>query len=601
MNSKLIICTLAFMFFIGIGIADYTVSSPISDVTITSHNDYDSVFPGDTVTLTCSTSTDYDYNTTTDQNDLDTVTHTWIGPGTFSSQTGTSVTWTVPSTSGQITVAVIANDSPLANDNPKCDDVVFNSQQRIYVDVDATGDDNGTSWADAYTDLQDALYYASSGDEIWVAEGTYYPDLADLGNQDLSFDLVADVKVFGGFDPGSGDDLWSERDWASNQTNLSGWIAGDNTEHIVIGAFGATLDGFTVTGGNFHGSLGWGGAGLAYQVHYIGQQPMEVRNCKFSTNYSNNGGAIWVQGYSGSAIDSDIIIEDCKFEYNYTDYKGGAIFLTSAKAEISNSTFFNNQVKYDGSFYWTEEKGGAIYAELYHSTKITNCVFRSNYAYSASYNRGKGGAIMFNSAHGEDAEVVNCIFDYNYSHYGGAVNVYNTGEDNKVSIINSTFYNNSARGTGCKGAAIYLSGITPVSPTWEMDTTVIKMRNNILWDDITTSGYANTEYSSSGTGEIAITIQYCDVRMASGPCVGTGNFTSDPNFVDESDIDGLDNILGNSDDGLMIVPNSPCIDAGNNSEIGEPNDITGTTRIIDGDSDSTATVDMGAYEYDPNE
>lgn len=48
--------------------------------------------------------------------------------------------------------------------------------QITYVDADATGAKNGTSWPDAFNYLQDALAIAQSGDEIRVAQGIYRPD-----------------------------------------------------------------------------------------------------------------------------------------------------------------------------------------------------------------------------------------------------------------------------------------------------------------------------------------------------------------------------------------------------------------------------------------
>ncbi len=50
----------------------------------------------------------------------------------------------------------------------------FAQAQIVKVNAAAVGANNGTSWADAYTDLQTALTNTSSG-VIWVVAGTYYP------------------------------------------------------------------------------------------------------------------------------------------------------------------------------------------------------------------------------------------------------------------------------------------------------------------------------------------------------------------------------------------------------------------------------------------
>jgi len=49
------------------------------------------------------------------------------------------------------------------------------AQSPIYVDEDATGNADGTSWTDAYTNVQDALAVAVAGEDIWVAEGICRP------------------------------------------------------------------------------------------------------------------------------------------------------------------------------------------------------------------------------------------------------------------------------------------------------------------------------------------------------------------------------------------------------------------------------------------
>ena len=45
----------------------------------------------------------------------------------------------------------------------------------IYVDLNATGENDGSTWADAYTDLQDALAEAPAGCQIWGCSRYLYP------------------------------------------------------------------------------------------------------------------------------------------------------------------------------------------------------------------------------------------------------------------------------------------------------------------------------------------------------------------------------------------------------------------------------------------
>lgn len=72
--------------------------------------------------------------------------------------------------------------------------------EQVYVDRDATGLNNGSSWANAFVDLQDALEavdYFVDVTNIWVAEGDYFPS-TPMG-RNASFTLRDSVKIYGGF------------------------------------------------------------------------------------------------------------------------------------------------------------------------------------------------------------------------------------------------------------------------------------------------------------------------------------------------------------------------------------------------------------------
>src|SRR5687767_14573645 len=101
-----------------------------------------------------------------------------------------------------------------------------------YVDVSlTTGANDGSSWSDAYQGvdgLANALAAAASGDEIWVAAGTYKP-MTTL-TRTISITLVNGVGVHGGF--AGGETSLAERDPVANPTVLSGDLAGDDGSGI---------------------------------------------------------------------------------------------------------------------------------------------------------------------------------------------------------------------------------------------------------------------------------------------------------------------------------------------------------------------------------
>lgn len=105
----------------------------------------------------------------------------------------------------------------------------------IYVDADATGANNGASWANAFNQLHDALAAATSGDEVWIAEGLYTPcDTcpSELRDPDLprsaAFDIPSGVVVRGGFAGTETSPSQRDPDVAVNPVVLSGDFDADS-------------------------------------------------------------------------------------------------------------------------------------------------------------------------------------------------------------------------------------------------------------------------------------------------------------------------------------------------------------------------------------
>ncbi len=164
-----------------------------------------------------------------------------------------------------------------------------------YVKPTASGTGDGTSWANASANLQAMINASGSGDEVWVAAGTYKPTSGT--DRNISFVMKNGVGIYGGFN--STETQLSQRNWRTNVTTLSGDInqpgsSGDNSYHVINNDnnnlnISAVLDGFTITAGNANGAdfASYGGAILNANAS------PKISNCIFTNNHSEvYGGAI---------------------------------------------------------------------------------------------------------------------------------------------------------------------------------------------------------------------------------------------------------------------------------------------------------------------
>lgn len=242
----------------------------------------------------------------------------------------------------------------------------FHAQgQRLYVNLNATGSNDGTSWANAYADFQTAIDAATSGDSIFVAQATY------LSASGIGFVMKEGVKIFGGF-------LGAETSFSQRNLANKATLQGNGHRVIVNGYNGLTasavLDGFIITGSIFSAMSNF-------------ESSPTIANCVFSGNFAGDGGGI-------INVSSSPIITNCTFSGN-TGINGAAIHNQSSNPTITNCIFSGNTTIGGG--------GGGVY-NLLSSPTIANCLFWDNHASGASTD---GGAMINDSS---SPNIVNCTF-----------------------------------------------------------------------------------------------------------------------------------------------------------------------------------------------
>ena len=274
-----------------------------------------------------------------------------------------------------------------------------------YVNISATGNNDGTSWADAYTSLQDALINAPASNNIWVAKGTYKPHAS---NANVSF--IANNTIYGGF-AGTETNV-SDRDLSlihtTNETILSGDLNNDdattisfndttrddNSKHVLeIATNNIEVNGFTIKDGNANGTGDDRfGAGIFKERNAANTT---IKNCVIKNNVSSNSGA----GLAITSLDDSIIIIDaCIIENNLSPVGSGIDYHMSTPGKtmnitVTNSLFNGNKTDDNGGIKGTGAPAArfrAYYSGVTLTTTLVNNTFVNNNSKGDSGNSAAG-------------------------------------------------------------------------------------------------------------------------------------------------------------------------------------------------------------------
>ncbi len=412
----------------------------------------------------------------------------------------------------------------------------------LYVDESKNGGNNdGTSWTNAYTSLQTAITAAPRYSTLWIAKGTYLPS-SDHGWGDDSdprlfhFEMKADVSIYGGF---SGTETSIHERTMTDTTFLSGDIGitddtTDNCYHVLSVMDGSwvthadTLNGVTITGGNADGTgmNSIGGGVFLYQNSptlvnvtitrntaagfgggmYNSQSSPRLTNVTVSNNGAYYGGGI-CNGTSSPTMTNVTISGNIAVN-------GGGLYNSQSSPLITNGTIAGNKCK--------EEGGGMLNSSS--SPTLKNSIVWGNDASSGKQFRLAGGGVTTLS----------------YSCYAeGADNIYVTGASftaNDHCITESPKLVKQTRGD------LRILGISPCIDAGNNDDNTlsgdIRGKERIQNGTIDMGAYEWT----SGTDALVNGITYVDASRSDGGNNGSSwvdAYTSLQSALDASDVNPI--------------------------------------------------------------
>jgi len=335
-------------------------------------------------------------------------------------------------------------------------------------------------------------------------------------------------------------------------------IDGGNADSVVSFTSGegrdSVLNGFTVQNGRRIQGFTEGGG-----IRIQGSSPT-ITNNKITNNHAFSGAGIAI--FSGSPlIQLNTITGNINNVFTTGGLGGGICIIGVGSPEILDNVISDN----------VNAAGGGISMDVDGTPIIKRNVIKGNRVLVPGQGGGQGGGIWV--VNKVKALIVQNLITGNQAGAGGGI--YSFGDASV--LINNTIADNDGP---ANGSGIFADG----------DRGRLQLTNNII---VAKPGQAGL-YCGSFLQEQP-TIRFNNIFSIGGPAYGgscsdktgtDGNISADPQFIAPTQGD------------YHLQQVSPSIDSGDNLAPNLPDtDIDGNPRVLDGDGDGTATIDMGADEF----
>jgi parallel beta-helix repeat protein len=386
--------------------------------------------------------------------------------------------------------------------------------------------------------IQAAIGAATNGDTVLVAPGTYHENINFGGKQII-------VKSSGG--------------------RKVTFIDGGQVAPVATFSSGETLksvlSGFTLQNGTSTFNSSYDGGGV-----YINGASPTIKGNIIQNNGACNGGAGIAVEFASPLIMGNTIRNNMQSGCSGGIGGAGIAVGGAASARIIGNIIENN--------IWGSGDGGGITLFAAGAPTIQNNIIRGNTATGVSPASQGGGIWIVNDS---DALIEqNLIYNNNAGQGGGIYFLVPSGARGPF-LINNTIADNTA----AQGSAVFAGGFDNQVQLYNNLLIGLNGQNAVDCDATYSqqppSFFNNDAFSPNGTG-------------LQGTCASqagqNGNVSIDPMFV---------NVIRGK---YQLLVGSPAIDAGTNSApLLTPKDLAHKPRIVDGNSDGVATIDIGAYEF----